>query len=61
MCIRDRMIYAPAALNPTSISGKNTCLKIVATHMIPSSVKVKILGFNALKDREETLRVDEEE
>lgn len=53
------MIYAPAALNLTrSIARKNNILKIVATQMIPSSGKVNILGFNALKDREEIMRVD---
>jgi len=57
----EEMIYVPTALNHTSISGKNTLLKIVATQMIPSSGKVKILGFNALKDREEILRLDQEE
>jgi hypothetical protein len=54
----EEMIYASAALNPTNISWKNTLLKIVATQMISSSGKVKILGFNALRDREEILRVD---
>jgi ABC-type phosphate/phosphonate transport system ATPase subunit len=53
----EEMIYAPAALNPKSISWKNTLLKIVATQITPSSSKVKILGFNALKDRKEILRV----
>ncbi|TRO49882.1 hypothetical protein E2P65_00395 [Candidatus Bathyarchaeota archaeon] len=57
----EEMIYASAALNPTSVSGKNTLLHIVTTQMIPSSGKVKILGFNALKDREEALLVDQEE
>ena len=55
----EEMIYVPTTLNHTSISWKNT-LKIVATQMIPSSGKVKILGFNALKDREEILRMDQE-
>ena len=54
----EEIIYVPTALNPTSISRKNILLKIVATQMIPSSGKAKILGFNALKDREEILRVD---
>jgi len=57
----EEMIYATAELNPTSISKKNTLLKILATQMTSSSSKVKILGFNALKDREEILRVDQEE
>jgi len=55
----EEMIYAPAALNLTrSIARKNNILKIVATQMIPSSGKVNILCFNALKDREEIMRVD---
>ena len=52
----EEMIYATAELNPTSISWKNILLKIVAMKLIPSSGKFKILGFNAIKDREETLR-----
>lgn len=51
------LIYAPAASNPTSISWKNTLPKIVATQITPSSGKVKILGFNAQRDREEPCRL----
>jgi len=55
----EEMIYAPAALNLTrSIARKNNILKIVATQMIPSSGKVNILCFNALKDRAEIMCVD---
>ena len=57
----EERIYAPAELTPKSISWKNTLLNILDTQMTPSSSKVKILGFNALKDREETLRVGQGE
>jgi hypothetical protein len=52
----EEIAYPPAELNPTSISWMNTYLKIDATQMPHSSGKFKILGFNAIKDREETLR-----
>jgi hypothetical protein len=57
----DETVYATAALNPTGHFREEHSLKIAATQTIHSSGKVKILGFNALKDREETLRMAQEE